>query len=171
MSTDFTFRHPPVIFIWVRRFPWSSLDILNIFAPKVCGYSGTVPYRMIPPSSSSTPSSFKAEPKQQGNSLRPLISRRIVSSATSPVSRKCSSAASSHMATCSMKSCVPVWEKSTQASSSLVLISLNSASRSVPAWSILLINRNVGILYFASRRHKVTVWPCTPSLPLMTRTA
>ena len=167
----FTLRLPPVIFKWVRRFPWSSLEILYTFASNSCGYSGARAHLRIPPNSSSTPVSLRAEPKKQGKSRRSLIRRRISSSSTSPVSRYRSSSFSSHMAACSVNSSVPAPAKSAHPSSRRFCSSLIRCSRSVPGWSILLTKRKTGILYFASRRHKVMVWLCTPSAPLMTSTA
>ena len=94
----------------------------------------------------------------------------MVSRFSVPVSRYSSRAASSRSAALS-NSASSGPPKSTQPSSSRRFSSASSRSRSAPAWSILLTKRKTGTPYRSSSRHRVSVWLCTPSAPLMTSTA
>ena len=83
----FTRRAPPVSFIHVRRFPWLSREILNTRAAKSGPYRGRGAYATSPWRNSATPSSFRAEPNQQGKSLRRAIRAVRVSPSSAPSSR------------------------------------------------------------------------------------
>ena len=116
------------------------------------------------------PSRFRAEPNQQGNTCRRAmagmrsVSVRLPRSSIVSISRSSQRASASSRSACSAP-------KSTKPSPSRRFSWVRSASLPGPGRSILFTNTKVGMRYRRSSRQSVSVWLCTPSVPLMTSTA
>ena len=155
---SFTCRLPPVILRCVRRFPFSSSEILNTLAPKLLPRAGSSMYRSSASRNSSTPSSFSAEPKKQGIILRPAIALFSEVSDSSPLSANSFKSSSSHIAAASANSSkVLSAEKLIHSSPNLPQISCIISAWFVSGKSILFTNINTGILWRLSSLQSVSV--------------
>ncbi len=170
---------PPVTFIHVSRVPEGSCETLNTRAPNSEGKAFSSTRWESAPRSSSTPSCFRADPKNTGKTDRSATRRCIVRMEIVPCSKNSSIACSSAAAHVSansggrLVSAVP-WgkpEKSTHMVERRVDSSSITCSRERSQRSILFVKMNVGTPCRSSKRQSVSVWPRTPSPASMTSTA
>ena len=170
VSRAFTFSSPPVTRSHVRRVPCSSCDTLNTLAPKACSAGAARVQRSSPSRSASTPSRRSAAPNQHGKTCRRATAGMMSASVKVPASSIFSISCSSHSASASLRAAGSA-PKSTKPSPRRWFSWVSSCSRVMPGKSILFTNTKVGTWYRRSSRHSVSVWLCTPSVPLTTSTA
>ena len=123
----------------------------------------------MPSSSSSTPSTWRAEPKYTGNSCRCTTRAASSSWVNSSPDRYRSMSSSLHRAAPSPRA--SGFAISTKPWPSRPSSCLSIASFPSLGWSILLTKRKTGTPASSSSCHRVSVWPWTPSAALTTRMA